>query len=407
MVMQKPFNKKLGYYTSNGLDFHSKIQACIYGTQVGQPVRWVFNNDVFGAYNWTKEPEETLDQLYDARARQLREKYDYVILSYSGGADSNNIYESFRRQGLLLDEIVVNTMTKASERFIKVDLNNKDPYNGPESEHQLHILPRLRTIGNEMPRTKIRIFDLSDTLFESLGAGDESWVLNQKEGLNPIGITRFNYLDFSEVKRDFDKGKRICLITGIEKPRVVIRRNNLLMRFNDRSANINTVAEHIKEYDNCTVEYFYWAPESVRMLAKQGHIIRRYLEAFPEKQEFWIEHRVTATITRLMHERILRNLLYTTWNDSWYQADKSISDWYSEFDRWFIDHYKDTAAWRNWHAGIDYVKNNLKPFLRQNSRGTADGLVPVAHTYNLGPIKLASNTWLIGEEGQSDYHQWK
>ena len=399
--MQKTFNKNLGYYVCNDIDFHSKIQACIYGTQVSQPVRWVFNNAVFNSHNWSVEPSETLDQLYDARARQLREKYDYVILSYSGGADSNNIYESFRRQGLHIDEIIVNTMTKASEKFIKVDATSKNSLSGPESEHQLHLLPRLRTIENEMPRTKIRIFDLSDTLFESLAATDESWVLNQKEGLNPIGITRFNYLSFDEVKRDFDKGKSICLITGVEKPRVIIRENNLLMRFNDRSANINTVAEHIKEYENCTVEYFYWAPESVRMLIKQGHVIKKYLEAFPTQQEFWLEHRVTPTLSRLMHERVLRNLLYTTWHEEWFQADKAVSDWYSEFDRWFIDNYKDTTAWRNWHAGIDYVKNNLKPFLKLNGKGVPDGLKTVAHIYNLGPIKLASNTWLIGEAGQN------
>jgi hypothetical protein len=207
-------------------------------------------------------------------------------------------------------------------------------------------------------------------------------------------------LNFDEVKLDFDKGKKIALVVGIEKPRVIIRENNLLMRFNDRSANITVVNEHIKEYENCTVEYFYWAPESVQMLIKQGHVIKKYLEAFPAQQEFWLEHRVTPALTRLMHERVLRNLLYTTWHEEWFQADKAVSDWYSEFDRWFIDHYKDTSAWRNWHAGIDYVKNNLKPFLKLNGRGIPDGLKTVAHIYNLGPIKLATNTWLIGESGQ-------
>ena len=396
------FNKKLGYYTCDGLEFHSKIVACLFGTKVNKPVAWVFNNDVFDKHDWSVEPSETLDELYDQRARQLREKYDYIILSYSGGADSNNIYESFRRQGLIIDEIVVNSMTKASEKFITVDVNDKSALNGPESEHQLHLLPRLRTIQNEMPLTKIRIFDLSETLFDSLATVDESWVLNMKEGLNPIGITRFNYLSFDEVKRSFDKGKSIALITGVEKPRTVIRNGKFLMRFNDRSANINTVAEHIKEYNNCTVEYFYWAPESVRMLIKQGHVIKQYLEAFPEQQEFWLEHKVTPHLTRTMHERILRTVLYTTWDNRWFQANKSISDWYSEFDRWFIDNYKDTPAWQNWNAGVNYVQNNLKPFLKSpNKNGVSDGLKPVAHIYNLGPIKMKPgfNTWLINGNG--------
>jgi hypothetical protein len=214
-----------------------------------------------------------------------------------------------------------------------------------------------------------------------------------KEGLNPIGITRFNYLSFDHVKHQFDKGKSIGLLVGIEKLRTVIRNGRLLVRFNDRSANITVVNEHIKEYDNCTVEYFYWAPECTRMLIKQGHVIKKYLEAFPEQQKFWMEDNVTPQITRTMHERILRPLMYTSWNNNWFQADKAVSDWYSEFDRWFIDNYQDTRAWQNWNAGIEYVKQNLTPFLRVQN-GIVDGLKIVAHYYDLGPIKLAGGTWL-------------
>ena len=55
-------NKKLGYYTCNGLEFESKIQACFHSVQTGKPVDWVFNDLEFSAYDWTKEPEESLDQ---------------------------------------------------------------------------------------------------------------------------------------------------------------------------------------------------------------------------------------------------------------------------------------------------------------------------------------------------------
>ena len=395
-MILKTFNKKLGYYVCDGLEFHSKIVACLHGVKVDKPVKWIFNNEEFNAYDWTQEPEPTLDQLYDARARQLREDYDYIILSYSGGADSNNIYESFRRQGLLIDEIVVNSMTKASERFITVDPKNKHPFSGPQSEHELHLLPRLNQIQIEMPRTKISVFDLSDHMFSSLENADESWVLTMKEGLNPIGITRFNYLSFDHVKHLFDKGKKIALITGIEKLKTVIRGNRLYAKFTDRGANINTVAEHIKEYENCTVEYFYWSPECVPLMIKQGHVIRKWLEATPDHQEYWMDHHANMHTVRLKHEPILRNILYSTWNNHWWQSYKSVSDWYSEFDRWFIDNYKDTRAWYGWHAGIDYVKTNLKPFLKINQFGNVDGLQPISIHYDLGPIKLApgKSTWL-------------
>jgi hypothetical protein len=84
-------HKQHGYYTVDGIDFQSKIQACIFANKHNKKVEWKFNNQAFDTYNWSIEPEQSLDQLYDRRANDLREKYDYLILSYSGGADSHNI----------------------------------------------------------------------------------------------------------------------------------------------------------------------------------------------------------------------------------------------------------------------------------------------------------------------------
>lgn len=395
------YNKKLGYYDCNGTEFYSKIQACFHAVKVGKPVGWNFNDDVFSKIDWTQEPEETLDQLYDQRARQLREKYNYIVLSYSGGSDSHNIYESFRRQGLHIDEIVVNTLTKASEKFVIVDPNNKEARNGPEAEHQLQLIPRLKEIHNAMPRTKISVHDMSDILFSSLAEKkNEDWILDMKEGVNPVGITRHNYLKFKNVRSLFDIGHSTAIITGIEKPRTFIAKGNLYFRFIDRSANINAMSEHFTEYDNCTLEYFYWSPDCARMLVKQGHVIKKFLEAMPENQHLWLQSRLnTSNMFRLVHERILRSVIYTTWNNDWYQADKAVGDWYSEFDRWFIDNYKETVAWRAWNDGITLLKTNLTPFLKNNLSGIPDGLLPIVKNYNLGPIKLKDglNSYFIQE----------
>ena len=75
-------NRKLGYYTVDGIEFFSKIQSCLHASKLNQTPNWHFNNDIFNSYNWTIEPNESLDELYNARARQLREEYDYVALSF-------------------------------------------------------------------------------------------------------------------------------------------------------------------------------------------------------------------------------------------------------------------------------------------------------------------------------------
>ena len=373
-------NKKLGYYTVGDFEFDSKIQACLFANKNNQKVSWHFNENVFKTHAWYIEPIESLDQLYDCRTRQLREEYDYIIISYSGGADSHNIVESFIRQGLHIDELIINTMEKGSNKFTVIDPNVKNPENAA-AEHQLQTIPRLKEIQNRIPKTKITILDLTDHLFDSwLDIGDASWVMDKREGLNPLNVTRFNYMHFSDVRKQFDKDKKIALILGVEKPRTYIRDNNFYIRFTDRATNIITIAEHVKEYPNAVVEYFYWSPDSCDILCKQAHVIKRWLEANPQNQSLWYYKNMTPESFRLTHERILRNLIYTTWDRSWFQADKATKDWYSEFDSWFIDGYKGTTQHNIWLEGINYIRENASNFVN-STQGYDDGLTMFSYNF--------------------------
>ena len=384
-------NKKLGYYTVGDVEFDSKIKACIYAQTNNQDVVWHFNNEIFEKYSWHIEPEKSLDELYDLRARQLRESYDYIMLSFSGGSDSNQIAESFMRQGLLIDEIIVNTMEKANSKHTIIDKNNTDPKTAA-AEHYLQTIPRLKDIEKRSPKTKITVLDMTDYLFNSwLSAGDASWIMDKKEGLNPLNVTRFNYIHFDGVRKQFDKSKKIALLLGIEKPRTFIHsNNNFYIRFNDRSCNIITIENHISEYDNSTVEYFYWSPEGVDILCKQAYIIKNWLEINPKKQPYWFHKNLTADIFRLVHERELRPLLYTTWKDDYWQADKATLDWYSEFDSWYIEGHKGTKHHNIWKEGINYVRKHASRFVNR-THGFDDGLETFAYNYKLGPMEPEIN----------------
>ncbi len=385
-------NKKLGYYLVNGIEFDSKIKALTYSTQTNSYPQWIFNDKEYQSYDWSKEPELSLDALYDQRVRDLREKYDYLILSYSGGADSHNILSSFIRQGIHLDEIVVNTMERGNKKSTTISTNNVAATNAA-AEHDLQTVPRLKEAAKLIPNTKITICDLTDYLFEYLeDKGDESWVFDKREGLNPAGMTRFNYLHFSDIRKQFDKDKSFGIIMGIEKPRCYILKNKLFVSYADRATNITTVAEHFKEYPNSTVEFFYWSPDALDIQCKQIHTIKKWLEAFPEYQYLWDAEKELASdkafITiRLHHERLLRPILYTTWDNQWYQADKALNDWYSEFDQWFFDDHYNSKAGHIWKAGIDYVVNSLGEFIREGEDGKIDGLIPFSKRYLIGEMK--------------------
>ena len=362
-------------YRVGNLSFHSKIRACIHATQTNQEVTWDFNKDFFNKYDWTKEPSKSLDQLYDERAKQLREKYDYLILSYSGGSDSHNILMSFIRQGLHIDEIVVNHMSTAWNKFVVLDSKQTASWN-TGAEHELQTIPRLKEIEHLIPKTKITILDLTENLFKAFDSyGDASWVLDRKEGLNPLNVTRYNYAYFKNIRQQFDKNHKIAMIVGIEKPRAIIHNNMFMMFFIDRSVNIVPIDDSFKDYTNSSLEFFYWSQEGVDIVCKQGHVIKRFLEANPQYIHLWKNENSNASNWRLVQEPMLKPIIYSTWDRSWFQTEKSTSDWHGEFDTWFINGYKDTSAHRIWREGLDYVVKNAGKYVREKPDGTPDGLI--------------------------------
>jgi hypothetical protein len=374
-------NKSVGYYIVGNQEFSSKIQAVLYASQHNLNLSWRFNNEVFEKYNWEVEPEETLDQLYDARARELREKYDYLMVSYSGGSDSNNLMESFIRQGLHVDEILVITTDKINKNHTEYDISNKKPEN-ISAEHVLHTIPKLNELKKQCPNTKITIRDMTDNVLEMLSNSvDGDWILTKRETLNPIGMARFDFKYINEVRKNFDSNKKIAIVLGLEKPRTMIKSDTgeFLIYFNDRATNMIPVIDVLDEYaSSVEVEYFYWSPSCVKMLCKQAHVIKKWLEVNPQYQRIWAD--ITVQSLFGIQEPLLKNIIYTTWNNNWYQVDKPLNDFACEISDGFFKEFKNTNIYGKWEDGINFLRQNATKFLRQD----LDSLKSHCHFYKIG-----------------------
>lgn len=88
-------------------------------------MQFIFNEEVFDKIDWTIEPSFSLKELYTQRAQQLRDDYDYLILSYSGGSDSHEILGTFLENNIFIDEIQVMHYEKAMSRFDRSVLDRK------------------------------------------------------------------------------------------------------------------------------------------------------------------------------------------------------------------------------------------------------------------------------------------
>lgn len=377
--------RELGYYSCNGVIFETKLQAMLYANPRELDIKWHFNEDVFDKYDWSIEPEVSLDQLYDARARQIREMYDYVILSYSGGSDSHNILESFLRQGLFIDEIITNWALDVSSKFIVEDRNETNTWNN-NAEFYLHTREKLEYIKRVSPNTKISVLDTSKSIIDALLNGnDAKWIETKNDVFNVTGAFQYNPLYFAEVRKRFDKLGKVAYVIGVEKPKVMVLNNEVYLYFIDKASSIVPLKESVQQYSNITPVLYYWSPYSCDMLAKQAHTVMKYIKTDSNYKRIW--ESTDPVVMRRVQEKLLRNMIYTTWNNEWFQVDKTTNDWDSELDYWFTRGWKNTREYSIWLDGLNNLKTVVSRFIVTGADGCIRGTKPYfSKFYKIGSL---------------------
>jgi hypothetical protein len=161
---------KFGYYLVGNQKIHNKIQALTLATNTQKNVTWHWAEDVWNRVNWQHEPETDIYELYRIRARQIRERYDYVIINYSGGSDSQTLVDAFLDAGCHIDEIV----TMWNRKYVKsVNLNvNCTDVRNLEAEFNLATAPGLERIQQRSPHTKITYRDICDSVLTVFDQAD-------------------------------------------------------------------------------------------------------------------------------------------------------------------------------------------------------------------------------------------
>jgi len=376
-------NPKLGFYTVGQNVYYSKVQALIESTKTGEFPHWNFNNNVYGAQVWTEEPEESLATLYQQRAQQLRDQYDYIRLECSGGADSTQTLFSFVLNGIHIDEIVFRYPKTGTEK-LDVTLNYEAKSHLLEYEYATR--PLLEWVKVNCPEVKITVHDYSNDMLVNEDR-DESWVFSAKEFLQPAHVTKFPNYQTIEHKYLADSGKRICVLYGIDKPKMCIRDGEWYAYFMDFQANYAN--PDMGEYTNITNEYFYWSPDLPAITVKQAHTIRNWFND-PANQHLqhlarWPNHSVAQ---RTAYEQMIKPLIYPDYDHLTFQVGKPGSNFYSEMDEWFYQQFQDHKLYRSWMAGINFVETQIDPKFFNREFGRAVGFIGfLTPFYSIGPAQ--------------------
>jgi hypothetical protein len=374
-------NEKLGFYSVGDRLHYVKPQALIDATQSGLFPEWNFNRAVFDNFDWSQEPETGLMSLYKLRAQQLRERYDYIRLEVSGGGDSTTVAYSFINNGIHLDEVVFR-YPKTGEKNVTDDPFNTKPEN-TLSEWQYAAQPLLQWIAVHAPRTKITVHDYSADML--VNWKDEAWVFRTKDYLQPSHSFKHTVDAVDSHKRVLDQGLKVCMLWGVDKPKVCVKDSKWYLYFMDIQA--NNANPEVGQWSNVTNEYFYWTPDMPELLCKQAHIIKNWFDS-PNNQ--YLQHLARwpnySFAQRTTFEHIIKPLIYPEYDPTTFQTSKPTNCFYSEMDQWFYVNFKDTHAFKVWQAGLQYLVGRIDSKYFNTEMGRAVGFVGfISPFYYLGP----------------------
>jgi len=367
-------NPKLGFYTVGDQQYRSKIDACIAGTKTNNYPQWQFCDNVWNTANWTHEPEISILDLYKIRARQIREKYDYVIVNYSGGSDSQTLVDAFFDAGCHIDEIVTiwnrsHTPTVIANRGV-TDARNI------EAEFELTTRMGLDQIRSRSPNTKITYYDVSQATVSSFQNYDgEEWLKTTREHLNPHFVTRYSNTREKGQLVNLDRGLKTAIVVGIDKPRVCIKDNKYAVYFLDTLVNNCQGGLNNQDYDNAELVLFYWSPDLPEIIIKQSHMIMTWFEQNPMLKSI-LTWPTPGFASRQAYEVISRGIIYPNWKLDTFQVQKSSSPIWCEWDDWFFQGFKDTKEYQCWFKGIEHIEKNIdKKYLKYTFDNKFDGFV--------------------------------
>jgi hypothetical protein len=381
-------DNNLGYYFANGKKYTNKIQAILEAQKTLSEVTWDFHRNVFDQINWKEEPLLSLDELYKMRAQQIRDKYDYVIIMCSGGADSTNVVKSFLNNNIHVDEIIGSAPLEGLKNWNWDDKNTSA--NNTMSETKFALFPLLHEISVNYPQVKITINDFFEDILKSK---TDEWLYKCPDWINCAITTKGDLNKFTYLKDFAEQGKRIAVVWGCDKP--ILRydiNGNVYTMISDLGVN-NAVQPFDQHYPNVDPILFYWGPEMPEVLLKQSHVVAKFIH---KKENLWISNLV-KDMSKLKnwngqniektgqwkgdYQRGIVPAIYaSTWRHV-FQAQKSTISFLSPQSSWLETLHKGTRIVDQFQSDFNLFYKSINPLYLDEQK---HGFKHFHQMYNIG-----------------------
>jgi hypothetical protein len=356
-------NSKYGCWLVNKIPFTSKVEALRYASQHGNPrVYYYFHNHVWEGVDKNTLGKIPLTTLYKERALQLRDKYDYLVLHYSGGSDSHNILHTFLSNNIKLDEVTVRWPKPLVDgKFYTPNTQDKSARNSP-SEWNFAIKPTLEYLKQYHPDIKINIVDYGSNLSERFLKIDHIESRIKFNGIARGGLANTVWHVDPKVEGAMAQLKidSVGHLFGIEKPILYFKDNAIWFQFMDGVWDTAIMPRNKIEEK---VEAFYWSPEIPLLPVEQAYQSALWFKVNKEKQKV-ITERTGMTDADYLKQfadqgEIHKAVLYKeSWDMNKFQAGKpniSRSDWFF----WLFENPEMLSMRQNWERAMIHIADGI------------------------------------------------
>jgi hypothetical protein len=250
------------YYYTDTNKFYNPFAMFAYSalnTPSTRPL-FYFYDDEFDKLDWTIEPQESFELLMEIRAKQLREKYDRLVLFFSGGTDSITIYNTYKRLNIHLDEIVITYHaddnyghTTKCVQWLKDNIYDSTT-----------VITALSRDGYPVRYESFKDDFLVDNSF--------------RYAVNTFNGTYESMCKIQELPRF--KNNNSVIILGLEKPHIF---------FKDDAWYTSHLDKLFAPFLNiAATEWFFITPDLPQLHLKQTHLLKRYAQQFINPTSNWI-----------------------------------------------------------------------------------------------------------------------
>lgn len=334
------FRDRLGYYEVGNKKFYNKHDATTCAASTGQVCKFIFNDRVYSSFDWKIPIHTTLNDLYRARALQLRNSYDYLMVFFSGGIDSTTVLRSFINNNIFVDEIVM--FYPKDQHFDPSNRNYANHFG--EIEHSANVFLK-NNINIINPKTKITYLDVGASI--SNLSNRENWV---EEVMHYAVYVNASFLAAAEAVSTHItalnlamKGKNVARIYGVDKPIVKFlngqegarAQNSLWFNFTDvyrdSFVGMDVGGGIVSGLTNTQhTELFFWTPHMPEIVIKQAQVINAAIDLDQELVKtcsIFLNGQSTLLNTHFLYrtdnyENKISRLIYTNMNDVIWQVQK-------------------------------------------------------------------------------------